>query len=117
MAESANNLNLAIPGSSIIFTPPFTGVVFVPQCIIVRCISVEGLISPSSISVGTNLQNYNDIIPITSLSGLASVNSIIVIPITIGVAIPKGTEIRVNVVNPIVGVSQYAEVYINGFYG
>lgn len=118
MAEHASNVNLASTGSSSIFTPPFSGVTFMASAIIVRCTEATDISQAASISIGTNSSNYDNILPITSLTGLTSSGNFIRIPIDgIGFAVPKDTQIFVKVTTAATGTSQVGTVYIDGFYG
>lgn len=117
MAEKLVNINLANKASSTIFTPPFDGnVSFYLRAIIVQCTSASGVVTPASISIGTNSTNFNNILPTTALTGLTTSGIYLRIPITIASPVAKSTPILVNVVTPIVGTSQVVTIYLDGYY-
>lgn len=117
MVERIRNLDLTQAGTTIIFTPSFSGgVFFYSTDVIVQCTAINGLNNVASISIGTNDPLYNNIVAITPLTGLNSINTFIRIPITLCVPVGRDTGIFVNVTSPSVGTSQIATIFLEGFY-
>lgn len=117
MVERIRNLDLTQTGTTIIFTPSFSGgVFFYITDVFIECTSANGLNNAASISIGTNNPLYNNIIAITPLTGLTASNTFIRIPITLSVPVGRDTDIFVNIVSAAIGTSQSATIFLEGFY-
>lgn len=117
MASRSPSINLAATGSTIIYTPDFSDRVYIIRNIIVLCTSASGVITPATVSVGTNASSYNNILAATALTGLLTANSYFSARIGLGLAISRTVPILINVTNAITGTSQTASVFLDGFYG
>lgn len=118
MAEKFANLNLKNTGSTVVFTPPFSGgVSYFLRSLFVECTEATNIAVPASISMGTNSPNYDNILPISLLTGLTSAGLAIRIPATLEVPVSKDTPIRINVTTAATGTSQTVDLFLDGFYG
>ena len=108
------NVDGTAAAATLIFTP---GSTFTPTNVVVTLTSVSGFVSVSSLSVGTNATSYNNILPISALTGLIGANISLNIPIVSAISsVSGGTGVFVNITTPAVATSFVLEVSVLGFY-
>jgi len=101
-------------GATLIFTPTSK---FTSTQVTVELTTVSGFISAASFSVGSNGASYNNILAITALTGLSTVNNYINVPIvSLSSTISAGTGIYVNVTTGATATTYIIKVSITGFY-
>lgn len=116
--QKITNVDLKLTGSTKIFTPNFTSVFYFTNDIIVYCTAASNITQSASISVGTNANSYDNILPLTNITNLTVSGSYFRIPINgLSFGVPKDTDVFVNIQVAAIGVSQIATVMIDGFYG
>lgn len=117
MANRSPSINLASTGSAIIYTPDLSDKVYIIRNIIVLCTAASGVVTPATISIGTNASSFNNILAATALTGLLTANSYFSARLGLGLAISRTVPIQVNVTSAITGTSQTAAIFLDGFYG
>lgn len=101
-------------GSTLIFTPTAR---FTPLSITFEATTVDALISVSSASVGTNGASYNNVLPISALTGAILTNMMLTLPLSVAITtVASGTGIYVNVTTGAVGTTYTLKCTIMGFY-
>jgi len=101
-------------GSTLIFTP--TGN-FTPQIITFELQSTTGFISVASASIGTNGSNYNNLLPISALTGIQVANNLLSFSLTSLISsITAGTGIFVNITTGAISTTYVLKVTITGIY-
>jgi hypothetical protein len=103
-------------GVTTLFTTPNDGTRFYPHAIIVEATAATGVIAVASISVGSNGASYNNILPITALTGVSAANVVLVLPVTTGVSIPANTDIKVSVTTGATGTTLTLKIIPIGVY-
>lgn len=93
------------------------GLRFVPMAIHIEPTTVTGLVSVSSLSIGTNSASYDNIVPITALTGLTSANIVLNLdPSLLSSSIATGTDIYVKITTVAVGTTYTLSISVLGFY-
>lgn len=114
---SATSLDLTATGLiALLSTPP--GGNFIATAIVVYCTQATAVTGVASVSVGSNIASFNDIIPITPLTNLDTAGKYlqIIANTTTAVIVPPSTLVRVNITTGATATSQRANVYLLGYY-
>src|SRR5574337_1220788 len=110
MAERFTNLNLKNTGATTLYTPPNGGgAFFVVRDVFIFCRAAVSITVPASISIGTNSSNFDNILPITPLTGLLSAGLIIRLTPTLSVTASKNIPIKINVTSAATGTTQVVD--------
>ncbi len=90
---------------------------FVPMFIQIEPTTATAVVVPSSISIGTNSPNYNDILAITALTGLTSSNIMLQLtPAALSSSLAASTGVFVKVTTGATATTFTLRVSILGFY-
>lgn len=90
---------------------------FVPLYVSAEPTGVSGLVTVSSLSVGTNSATFNNILVATALTGAITANFLVNTPITaLSPSVVPGTSISVNITVGAVGTTYNLRVSVIGFY-
>lgn len=101
-------------GSTLIFTP---AALFTPTNIIVTLTGLTGFAVVASCSIGTNGASYNNILPITVLTGMSSVNNILNFPLSALISnVAASTGIYINITTGAVSTTYVLKATIIGYY-
>lgn len=93
------------------------GVNFFPEIVRVIVLSASTVTIPPVISIGTNSASYNNILPATTLTGLAAADSFQNFSVsTVIPKVPSGTGIFLKVSTPATATTLSIGVYIRGVY-
>jgi len=115
VSATLSSLNGKNTGSTKVFTPSVgnfftTGVSF-------SLTSVSGLVVAPTVTVGTNASSYDDILPVSALTLLTTVNNYLYIPITTQSKMASsGTDIFVKVTIGAIATTYTLSVSLSGFY-
>jgi hypothetical protein len=113
----SGTVDLKTPASTSIVTTNANGTNFFPNMVRVYCNAATGFVSAASISVGTNSTSFDNILPITALTGLNASGKYIDIPISAATtAVPPNTAISVKVTTGATTTTQTGIVYVLGDY-
>ena len=111
-----NSVDLTSTGSTMIVdtNPSFN--TYIGISIIVQILSSNTFVAPASISIGTNSNDYNNILPITVLTGLSTIGNYIQIPIlSLSSSVNPSTGIFVKVNTGATAVALTGQIFIIGF--
>lgn len=107
-------INSKSTGATQIFTPTAQ---FTPLDVVFELTGSSAVISVASCSIGTNAASYNDILPISILTGLTSLNNILRFPLNALISsIAQSTGIFVNVTTGAVATTYQIKCSITGYY-
>ncbi len=85
--------------------------------VVVKTTSVSLFISAGSLSVGTNSASYNNVLPITLLTGMNTVNMVLKTDMVGAVNdIAPNTDIYVNITTGFLATTAIIEVTVFGYY-
>lgn len=114
---TVTGINTKTTGATVVGTTENGTQRFVPTHIIAEVTATSAPLTAASVSVGTNGASYNNILAITPLTGLTTVNTLLIIPIVLAVgSIAANTAINVNVTTAITGTSQSVRFDVIGYY-
>jgi hypothetical protein len=91
------NVNCKNTGSTLIFTNPASSGQFFPSKIRVYGGNLVGIVTPPTLSIGTNASSYNNILVATALTGLTNTGYIDYAITFPGTLLTAGTGVFVNV--------------------
>jgi hypothetical protein len=90
---------------------------FYPTDLIFTLEAISGLITPPSVSVGTNPSNYNNIVSATTLTGLASPGETYTVSLnTVVGSTPPTTQVYVRVSVAAVATTYLFRAHFTGHY-
>lgn len=95
-----------------------TATKFYPLFAIVRVTAANTLAVTGALSIGTNSASYNNILPITTTTGLLAVGQVSIIPLSVTAAtvVDASTDIFVKVTTGMTASSATIEVSLVGLY-
>lgn len=103
--------------SGIADTIDFAGRSFFVTGVLVKCDSATAITVPASVSVGTNAATYDNILPITALTGLTASGHSLFLPVTSpSVVLAPLTNIVLNVTTGATGTAQNITPHVLGVY-
>jgi hypothetical protein len=101
-------------GSTLLFTPAAN---FTPLMINFEVTSTTGFVTVSSCSIGTNGASYNNILPISALTGAIAASNILNFSLLSLISkVASGTGIYVNVTTGAVATTYVLKITLVGFY-
>lgn len=105
-------------GATTIFTTDNGTERFYPLFAIIESTAASGVLSVALVSIGTNSTSFNDILPITTLTGISAANKMISLPLSVAAAtsVAPNTAIKINVTTGATGTSQNIKATIVGYY-
>jgi hypothetical protein len=89
---------------------------FIPQSYAVECLTVDTLLTPAVITIGTNSPDFDNIATGITLTGITGVNFFARAAIVLGVSVAADTAIRVKLATPAGADAMTARVVISGLY-
>lgn len=90
---------------------------FVPLFAHIELTAVTGFTSVPSVSVGTNSPNYDNGIPITTLTNMNTVNQMVMQQYAnLKKSVSAGTDVYVNVTTAAIATTYIGRITILGFY-
>lgn len=97
---------------------PDTGRIFYPLFMIVEVDGGLSFISVASISLGTNSSSFDNILPITAMTGLSAINKTLVVPLALTVisSLDGSAPIKIKVITAAVGSGITYSVKVIGVY-
>lgn len=92
------NIDTTSTGPTLLGTIPPTDLNYYPLYVRIFVMSASGVITPAIASVGTNASSYNNILALTTLTGLLGVGDCfnVILPGVLN-AVPSGTSIYLNI--------------------
>jgi hypothetical protein len=119
--KGLSTVNGLIAGNTLVYTlENTTGMTFVPLFIHVEAINMSGVITPPTVSVGTNAPNYNNILNLTAMDSILNTTGLIKtynVSSAIGVpSIPPGTAIYTRVGGLAIATTYAFRIDIIGYY-
>ena len=112
--SSDSPVNLKSTGATLIGrNPDNVKRLFVDE-IIIYINNASGLVTPPTLSIGTNASNYNNILPATLMTASASGEYTLKIPVGTVVPINANTDVFVNVTNGAVGTTYSGRFAVEG---
>lgn len=92
------NVNGKTTGATVVFTTLDSTKLFFPYRIRIYLTNPSGVVTPPTISVGTNASSYNNMLAATALTGLTTSGTYLDFPIISPVtALAAGVDVNVNV--------------------
>lgn len=114
---SATGINAASTGSTLIGTTQNGTQAFHPLFVVFKMTAANTITIVPIVSVGTNASTYNNVIALTTLTGLTSVGAMLPTNITTVIgAIPANTAIFANIGTGATATTATLEVHLFGYY-
>lgn len=91
---------------------------FIPKTIVIELTGASAIIGAATLSVGTNSSSYNNILAATALTGVSTLNNIVMLhlPTTVISSIAPNTDIFVNVSVGATATTANIRVDVDGYY-
>ncbi len=111
-------LDAKATGATLIGTTPNDGTRFYPVSVVFSVSSANTIAVAPALSIGQNSASYNDILAITTLTGVTAANNIIQTPLaaTLISSIAANTGIYVKVTTGATATTCLIDIHLIGFY-
>src|SRR5437879_4151724 len=98
-ATIAHGIDLHVAATHALFTTSDSGERFYPLYVVIEATAATGVSLPAAVSIGTNSPLFDNILPITTLTGLLGLNTKLLVMLTVtGLAtIPSNTAVTLKV--------------------
>lgn len=111
------SVNMKATGATSLGVVPSGCNQFVPTAVTIVCMTADTVAVVAALSIGTNSASYNNILAISTLTGLTTANQCFTVPLVAVATSPAaGTEIFVKVTTGATATTQTANIYVTGFY-
>jgi len=90
---------------------------FYPLILVTAITSASAIITPMTLSLGTNASSYNNLIAATLMTGLTSLSQMLQTGVTGAVGkVAPGTDVYINVTSGATATTATAEAHLIGYY-
>ena|SRR5438105_12245987 len=118
LATITHGVNLAALGTTTLLTTPDGSERFFPLFVAIEATASSGILTVCACSVGSNSPTFDNILPITTLTGVIGVNTRLLLPLTgTGLStVAPSTAVVLKVTTAATGGTQSVKVALLGFF-